>query len=112
MRCNGRLLGMAASAAMLITSASATASTPPPNSPPAANPWMTLSMLNSAGAAALGGTAAAAQPAYPTPDEAGSPPGVGGIPWPVIAVWLAVIALDIYIVTSDDNDNEELTSPE
>jgi len=106
-----RLLAMAAGAAMLISSTAAAASPPSaPASAPPANPWVTLSMLNPAGAAALGGAAAAVQPDYPPPE--GGPAGIGGIPWPVIAVWLAVIALDIYLLVKDDNDEEEFASPD
>jgi hypothetical protein len=71
---------------------------------------MTLSMLNPAGAVALGGAAATAQPDYPPPDS--GPGGIGRIPWPVIAVFLAVIALDIYLLVKDDNDEEEFASPD
>jgi hypothetical protein len=65
--------------------------------------WQTLSMLNPSGAIALGGAAVAAQPAadVPPPPPLGPPPPDGGIgtpPLPVIAVWLATIAVAIWIL--------------
>jgi hypothetical protein len=65
----------------------------------ARDPWVTLSMLTPAGASALAGTAsAAAQPDNPPPP----PPAEGGgfhIPTPVLVIWLADIALIVYLAT-------------
>ena len=66
--------------------------------PTAADPWLTLSMLTPAGASTLAGTAAAAaQPEGPPPP----PPVQGGfhIPTPVLVIWLADIALIVYLAT-------------
>lgn len=96
------------SVSLVTSSTAAVASAPVP--PPAPNSWLTLSMLTPSGAAVLGSTAlAAAQPATVTcPDGAvvanGAPcPGPvvytrpGFPPIPVIAVWLATLAVAIYI---------------
>jgi hypothetical protein len=56
-------------------------------------------MLNPAGATALG--AAAVQGA--TYEDERARGGIGGIPLPVIGVWLAVIALNIYIFTANNH---------
>lgn len=99
--------------AMAASSTAGVAATAAPQQ--ARDPWVTLSMLTPAGATALAGaaTAVAAQPETPPPP----PPAVGedrGFhpPLAVIAVWLADIALMIYIATrSDDNDVEAGESP-
>ena len=63
------------------------------------NAWLTLSMLTPSGAAELGGAAvAAAQPTPPKEYQGSSTP-----PLPVIAVWLAVLAADVYILTRHDH---------
>ena len=98
------------SASLIASSTAAVASAPVPA--PAANDWLALSMLTPSGAAVLDSTAvAAAQPATVTCADgtvvaAGAPcpgPGVytspGFPPLPVIAVWLAVLGVDIYILT-------------
>ena len=89
------------------------AAPPAAAAPQARDPWVTLSMLTPAGATVLGGSAAAvAQPETPPPP----PPAVEErrfhVPLPVIAIWLADIALMIYIATrGDDDDNEVGVSP-
>jgi len=83
----------AAAAALLISSTAARAAGAPA---PARSPWLTLSMLNPAGATALGGAAAVAAV---QPTEAGYEDR-GGFhpPLAVVAVFLGVIALDIWIL--------------
>jgi hypothetical protein len=94
---------IAVSAALLVTPTMATAADAAPQAP--ANPWVTLSELNPAGAIALGGTSAATpgpasmsataagvQPADDRDDYRGNP-----LPWPVIGVLLAVVGTMIYI---------------
>ena len=97
--------------AALAMATSSTAGLAAPAAPQQArDPWVTLSMLTPAGAAALAGsaTAVAAQPETPPPpppvivEDRGFHP-----PLAVIAVWLADIALMIYIATHDDDDDVE-----
>jgi hypothetical protein len=59
-------------------------------------------MLNPAGATALGG-AAAAQPGDAVPPEAATDSGGFHPPWPAIAVFLGVIALDVYLLVHKDH---------
>ena len=78
---------------------------------PASNGWLTLSMLTPSGSVALGTTGvAAAQPETPPP-----PPeyhgGIGTPPIPVILIWLAVLGVDIYILTKNDNHPRIPNSP-
>jgi len=98
--------------AFAASSTSGMASTVPSAGPQQArHPWVTLSMLTPAGANAMAGSAAvvAAQPdAVPPPqpvvvEDPGFHP-----PLAVIAIWLANIALMIYIATHDDDDDEEV----
>lgn len=97
------------SASLIVSSTAAVASAP---TPAPADGWLTLSMLSPSGTAVLDSTAvAAAQPATVTcPDgtvvAVGAPcpgPAVyarpGFPPIPVILVWLAVIGVDIWILT-------------
>ena len=105
----GWMLGLA-SAATLASATSALASqTLAQNKPD--NPWVTLSMMNPAGAAALGDAAATAQ----TPYGETNSQGPAGIPWAVWGVWLAVIALDVYLILKhgddDDDDDVEVVTP-
>ena len=104
------------SASLIVSSTAAAASTPVPA--PAADGWLTLSMLTPSGAAVLDSAAvAAAQPETVTcPDgtvvAVGAPcPGPaaytspGFPPIPVIMVWLAVLGVDIYILTKGNHHN-------
>lgn len=108
-----RLLASAVLSFSLI--ASSTAATASTTAPPVAAPnaWMALSMLTPSGAVALEGTAAAvAQPETPPPPP--PPPPSAGFPTPpipVIAVWLAVIALDIWILTKNHGAHHFPNSP-
>jgi len=104
---SGIVLGTAC-AALLAGSTAAAASTPAPVSSTASanSQWMTLSQMNPAGAAVLGSAGVAAAQPYDNP-----PPGASGlhlgqdtIPWPVIAIWLAVIVGMIVIATHNDSD--------
>ena len=96
-----RIMAACAGAAMLVNATYATASpaAQPPTKAATSNPWVTLSMLNPAGAAALGSTAAAAQ--------SESMEGPSGIPWAVWAMWAAVILFDVYLILKDDDDDDD-----
>jgi len=89
---------------LMSSAASATETTTPPVAPAAIQPgasWLTLSMLTPAGSIGLAG--AAVQPPQTTPGDYAPPPQAGGKvptpPIPVIAIWLAEIAVAIYILT-------------
>jgi len=99
-----RIASAAVAAALIFDSSAAIAAGPMPAAPPQASQasWLTLSMLSPSGAIGLAG--AAAQPAtdVPPPPPPGPPPpenAYGGVPLPVIGIWLAGIALAVYIAT-------------
>ena len=106
-----------ACAAMIFGSTAAAAASAPAPSPAAtsaASPWLTLSQMNSTGAAALGSAAVAAQPAdYPPPAPGLRVTDRDVIPWPVLGFWLVVIAAMIVIAMQNDNDhhNGQVISP-
>jgi hypothetical protein len=108
MRNASRSLAFAAAAALVFSPTAAAASTTQAPAQASPGPWMTLSMLNPAGATALGGAAAAAQPADALPPEAADDPGGFHPPLPVIAVFLGVIALDIWILLAKDHGHGHL----
>jgi hypothetical protein len=94
--------------------ASSTAAVASASTAASANGWLALSMLSPSGAAVLGGTgAAAAQPETPPPPP--PPPqyegGIGTPPIPVILIWLAVLGVDIYILTKNDHHPRIPNSP-
>ena len=101
---------LAVSVSLIGSSTAAVASTSVPA--PASNSWLTLSMLTTNGGAVVNGTAvAAAQPeSPPPPPPPGYSAGPGVPPIPVLAVLLAVIAVDIYIATRG-NHHHRLNSP-
>ncbi len=113
MRVIGSRVVSAVVAVAIAGSSTAGMAAAPTATPQARDPWVTLSMLTPAGASALSGsaTAVAAQPDTPPPP----PSAVEGRrfhpPLAVIAVWLADIALMIYIATRDDDDEEAGESP-
>jgi len=105
----GRLIASVVSLSLIASSTAAVAATG--TAPPAApNAWLALSMLTPSSAVALdAGAAAAAQAETPPP-----PPPSGGFvppPIPVIAVWLAVIVVDIWIATRNNNHHRLPNSP-
>lgn len=97
---------------LIATSTAATASmVTTPSAPPA---WAALSMLTPSGAIALQGTAVAAAQAETPPPPPPPPPESNGFttpPIPVIAVWLAVIAVDIWILTRHHHHHNFPNSP-
>lgn len=112
------------SVSLITSSTAAVGSTPLSARAAAPNSWLTLSMLTPSGAASLGSTAvAAAQPATVTcPDGTvvanGAPcPGPvvytrpGFPPIPVIAVWLATLAVAIYVVSKSRSHATTPNSP-
>ena len=109
MRRSARFIASAiVSLSLIASSTSAVAA-----STPATNGWLALSMLTPSGAAVLGGTGvAAAQPETPPPPP---PPqyegGIGTPPLPVILIWLAVLGVDIYILTKNNNHPRIPNSP-
>jgi hypothetical protein len=100
-----RIASAAVAAAILFDSTVAVAGTTPSAAPARAAQasWLTLSMLTPSGAIGLGG--AAAQPATDVPPAPPPPPpaaegnAVSGVPLPVIGIWLAELALGVYILT-------------
>jgi hypothetical protein len=100
-----RIAATAVTAAILLDSTVAVAATPAPAAPPQASAasWMTLSMLTPTGAIGLAGTAAQPAADQPPPPPGPPPPreenGVSGVPLPVLGIWLAEIALAVYILT-------------
>lgn len=90
---------LCAAAALLAAPTATAASAPAPATALPSNGWLTLSMLTSSGSAALDGSAvAAAEPENEAPPQLQSG-GIGMPPVPVMAIWLAVLATDIYIAT-------------
>ena len=113
MRRSARLVASAiVSLSLVASSTAAVAATAPA---PARNGWLTLSMLTPSGSVALGGAGvAAAQPEAPPPPP--PPPaeyrgGIGTPPIPVILIWLAVLGVDIYILTKDNDHPRIPNSP-
>jgi hypothetical protein len=76
---------------------------------------MMLSMLSPSGAAVLGDAQGAAQPQAdvpPPPPPAAEPATGGGVPpLPVIAIWLAVIGVDIWVLTKNHHHVRIPNSP-
>jgi hypothetical protein len=75
-------------------------------------------MLDSSGTLGLGDAVAQPGPPPGTPPAETPPPyppppayGVGGVPTPVIAIWLATIAAMIYIATRHSSGNFHFTVP-
>ena len=95
-----RIASAAVAAALIFDSTAGIAASAPPATPPQASQasWLTLSMLSPSGAIGLAG--AAAQPATDVPPP---PPAAEnayhGVLLPVIGIWLAGIALAVYIAT-------------
>lgn len=108
----GLIASAVLSCPLIVSSTAATASTVI-QSAPAPNAWVALSMLTPSGAVALEGTGvAAAQPETPPPPP--PPPEASGFPtppFPVIAVWLAVIAVDVWILTRNHHHRNFPNSP-
>jgi hypothetical protein len=97
-----RIASAAVAAALVFDSTAGIAASAPAAAPAQASQasWLTLSMLSPSGAIGLAG--AAAQPATDVPPGPPPPPpenGYNGVPLPVIGIWLAGIALAVYIAT-------------
>lgn len=109
MRRSVRLVASAVISLSLVGSSTAAVAASAP--PPAGNGWLTLSMLTPSGAAVLGATGvAAAQPETPPP-PAEYHGGIGTPPIPVILIWLAVLGVDIYILTKNNHHHPIPNSP-
>jgi hypothetical protein len=107
MRRPRHLIASAIALSLVATSTAARASAAPQYGP-SGDAWLTLSMMTPSGTVGLGGSSvAAAQPVPPPADyhHSSTPP------WPVIGIWLAVIALDIYLLLKDDSHNNHPNSP-
>ena len=110
MRYPGRVLTSAAVAVALVSSSVAGAATATrATAPQAHNPWAALTMMTPVSAGTIGsaGAVAAAQPQDAPPPQQ----GMGWPPLPVLAIWIATIAVMIYIATRDDDDDRRSNSP-
>jgi tellurite resistance protein TehA-like permease len=108
-----KILSFAGCAALIASSSAAVAAAPAPQAA-APNAWMMLSMLSPSGSVALGGAQAAAQPQTdvpPPPPSAEPATGPAFPPLPVIAIWLAVIGVDIWILTRNHHHVRIPNSP-
>ena len=102
MRRSRQLIASALSLSYCIATSSAGAASAAIASPPNGDPWLALSMLTPSGSIGLAGSEAVAQPE----GSPLSPPqytGTSTPPLPVIALWLGLIALDIYLVLRHDH---------
>ena len=110
-----RFLTATVAASLLLSSMAGTAAAMPPPGAPATTAqsgasWLTLSMLTPSGSIGLAG--AAVQP--PNPSDNLPPPQADDNrrpPIPVIAIWLAEIALAIYILTKHHHGRVFLPHP-
>jgi hypothetical protein len=110
-----RIAASAVAAALVVSSTAAGAAPlPAPAAPQTAlSPWLALSMMTQGGTIGLGGAAARPENALPPPPPP-PPPGYGSVqtpPIPVIAVWLATLAMAIYIATADHRGHGEFPLP-
>lgn len=103
------------SLSLMVSSTAAVASAPAPTPAPfqatGFDGWMTLSMLTPSTVASTG--VLAAQPETPPPPPP-PPPGYTGPatpPLPVILIWLAVLGVDIYILTKNNHEHPLPNSP-
>ena len=107
-----RFVTAMAAIAILGTSTASMAAAAPAGPPQVRDPWLTLSMMTPVGASTLSQTAVAAAAQLegppPPPPEAYQRQGRDEfhVPLAVIAVWLADIALMIYIATRDDDNDQ------
>lgn len=112
MRRSARLLASAIVSLSLVASSTAAVAAAAPA--PATNGWLTLSMLTPSGSVALGGagvTAAQPEAPPPPPPAAEYRGGIGTPPLPVILLWLAVLGVDIYILTKNNHHHPIPNSP-
>lgn len=108
MKSLGRLIATTAVASSILMSSVAGAAAPAaPIAPQQQSAWLALSAMTPAGATALGTAGVAAQPIYDDHSGYGGPT-VGPIPLPVILIFVAVLALDIYLLTRDHNHHDVL----
>lgn len=108
MKSLGRQIAAAAVASTMLMSSIAGAAAPAaPVAPQQQSAWLALSAMTPAGATALRTAGVAAQPTY---DDRTNYDGatVGPIPLPVILIFVAVLALDIYLLTRDHDHHEAL----
>ena len=101
----GRILTATIAGAALLGSTAAQAASTTAQPLPQVNSWLALSSMSSPTVAAS--TVASLQSDYQT-----SRRGMRGPPLPALAVILATIALAIYIIASDEDDDGFLLSPQ
>ena len=106
MRVIGSRIAAAAVAASIVftsTAAVAQSAQPAAMAPNAQVQWTALSMLSNSGAIGLAGSTASVDQPPPPPANCDNDRdrcnGVGGVPLPVIGIWLAEVALAVYILT-------------
>lgn len=107
MKSLGRMIATSAVASSIVMSSNAAAAPAAPIAPQQQSAWLALSAMTPAGAAALGTAGVAAQPTYDDRNGYGGPT-VGPVPLPVILIFIAVLALDIYLLTRGHHDHEAL----
>ena len=118
MRVTGsRIASAAVAAALIFDSTAGVAATASPSTPPQASQasWLTFSMLSPAASIGLAGTAAQPATDVPPPPPLPGPPPEGnaynGVPLPVIGIWLAGIALAVYIATRNHRGRFSFPQP-
>jgi hypothetical protein len=97
---SSRIVVAAAGSLCLVTTSTASVASTMDAAPRPTNSWLMLSMLTPSGAAVLSSTEAAlAQPEAPPPPPPQNYDGNEWPPIPVILIWLAVLGVDVYILT-------------
>lgn len=100
-------MSLIASSTIAVASAPVTA-----QAAPASDGWVTLSMLTpSSSTMAASAGVAAAQPETPPPPPPPEWAGPGTPPLPVILIWLAVLGVDVWILTRNHHHHPIPNSP-
>jgi hypothetical protein len=102
LRNRNKLTASLCAAALLISSTAASAA----SAPQAVDPWLALSAMSSSSSASTAvSTTAAAQ------SDAAYDRGFSAPPWPALAVIAATLALAIYLLVDDEDDDGVPVSP-